>query len=32
MAIYNPAGVASARNRNAIWVDAIANEQAPKLT
>lgn len=32
MAVYNPSGVASARNRNAWWVDAIADVQVPKLT
>lgn len=31
MAIYSPAGVASARNRNAIWVDAIADPNSPKV-
>lgn len=31
MAIYSPAGVASSRNRNAIWVDAIAVPSAPTV-
>lgn len=29
MAIYSPAGVASSRNRNAIWADALADASAP---
>ena len=31
MAIYSPAGVASSRNRNAIWVDAISDVHSPKV-
>lgn len=30
MAIYSPSGVSSSRNRNAIWVDALADVNAPK--
>ena len=32
MAIYSPAGVSSSRNRNAIWADAIADVEAPKVS
>ena len=32
MAVLSPAGVPSSRNRNIIWVDAIADINAPKVT
>ena len=31
MAVYSPRGVASSRNRNVLWVDAIANINAPTV-
>ena len=31
MAIYSPAGVPSSKNRNAIWVDAIAVPESPTV-